>query len=84
MANGILLRQITVTATFQPLGGNEVFTVDVSCPPTNSGPVYFKTGTGPEIPWCSSEWHRLVRIKLKDVSVRGTPGDVVSLVGGTW
>ena len=83
MANGILLRLVPVTATFQPLGGNEVFTVDVSCPPTNSGPVYFKVGSD-EIPWCSGEWHRLVRIKLKDVSVRGTPGDVVSLVGGTW
>ena len=84
MANGILLRQIAVTATFQPLGGNEVFTVDVSCPPTNSGPVYFKVGDQPEVPWIASEWHNFVRIKLKDVFVRGTPGDVVSLVGGTW
>ena len=84
MANGILLRLIPVTATFQPLGGNEVFTVDVSCPPTNSGPVYFQTGSLPEVPFLPGEWHHMERIKLKELSVRGTPGDVVSLVGGTW
>jgi len=84
MANGVLMRQIAVTDTHQPLGGNETYTVDVSCPPTNSGPVFFKVGEQPEVPWLPGEWHCLRRVELKDISVRGNAGDFVSLVGGTW
>ena len=84
MANGVVMRQIALTGVLQPLGGNEVFTVDVSCPPTNTGPAFFKVGADPEVMWLPSEWHCLHRVKLSDISVRGNPGDVVSIVGGTW
>ena len=84
MANGVLMRQVAVTATAHPLGGNEVYTVDVSCPPTNSGPVFFKVGAQAEVPWVVGEWHNLKKVKLSDITVRGNPGDFVSLVGGTW
>jgi hypothetical protein len=84
MANSVFMRQITLTAVHQPLGGNEVYSVDISCPPTNSGPTFFKVGAGAEVRWLASEWHAFRRIKLSDITVRGTPGDVVSIVGGTW
>jgi len=84
MANNVFMKQIAVTATPQPLGDRSVFTVDVSCPPTNSAPVYFRANGGDEVPWIASEWHRLERIRLSEITVRGTPGDVVSIVGGTW
>ena len=84
MANGVFMRQITLTGVHQPLGGNEVYTVDISCPPTNTGPAFFKAGAGSEVGWLPSEWHHCRRIRLSDITVRGTPGDVVSIVGGTW
>jgi hypothetical protein len=84
MANSVLMRQIAVTASLQPLGGNEVFSVDVSCPPTNSGPVFFKVGAEPEAPFIPGEYQNFRRIKLSDITARGNPGDVVSIVGGTW
>lgn len=84
MPNNIIMRQPILTGSAQPLGGNEVFTVDVSCPPGNSGPVYFQTGSSEEIPWVSGEWHRLEHVRLSDIFVRGTPGDRLSIIGGTW
>jgi hypothetical protein len=84
MANGVLMRQIALTGVHQALGGNEVYTVDVSCPPTNNAPVFFRVGANPEVPFVPGEWHQLKRVKLSDIQVRGNPGDFVSLVGGTW
>lgn len=84
MANNVLMRQIILGEVAQPLGGNEVFTVDVSCPPGNSGPVYFKAGAEAESPWLPGEYHKLLRVQLSEITVRGAAGDTVSLVGGTW
>ncbi len=84
MANNVFMSQIAVDGTPKPLGERAVYTVDVSCPPTNSAPVYFRVGDGPEVAWLPSEWHNLRRIRLSEITVRGTPGDVVSIVGGTW
>jgi len=84
MANGVVMRQIALSETHQPLGGNEVFTVDVSCPPTNTGPVFFKVGAQAEVPWVVGQWHSLKKVKLSEITVRGNPGDFVLLVGGTW
>jgi len=36
------------------------------------------------LPWIPGEWHNLKRVKLSDIQARGNPGDVVSIVGGTW
>jgi hypothetical protein len=84
MPNNLIMRQITLTGAAQSLGGDEVFSVDVSCPPTNTAVVYFKVGSASEIPWQAGQWHNLKRIRLADISVRGAAGDTVILVGGTW
>ena len=47
MPNNIIMRQIVLTGSVQPLGGDEVFTVDVSCPTKNTAPVYFQVGNEP-------------------------------------
>ena len=84
--NNIVMRKIVVTAQYQPLSDKdvEVVTVDVSTPPTNANVVFFRGDNGVDVPWIAGEYHTLKRINLAEVMVRGQPGDVVTLVGGTW
>lgn len=82
--NNPVIRKLELTETFQPLGGDEVFSVEVSCPPTNVGVAYFQAGTGVEVPWVAGEYHLFRRVNLGDILVRGVPGDIVTVVGGTW
>ena len=83
--NNVVMRKIDVTGSYQPLASEAlVVTVTISAQPTNSGPVYFKGDDGLDVPWLPGEWHSLVRVNLSEIEVKGTPGDVVSVVGGTW
>jgi len=83
--NNVLMRKIDVTAEFTALVGERtVASVTISCPPTNAGSVTFKGDTGDEVPWVPGEWHTFSRINLAEIEVKGTPGDVVTVVGGTW
>jgi len=83
--NNIVMRKITVTADYQPLvSGSLVASVTISTPPTNSGNVLFKGDDGSDVPWVPGEWHEFRSIELASIQVKGTPGDVVTVVGGTW
>jgi hypothetical protein len=83
--NNIIMRQVTVGAAYAPLVAESlVATVTLSCPPSNAGPVYFKGDDGGDVPWRAGEWHTLVRVNLVDILVKGTPGDVVTVIGGSW
>jgi len=84
--HNVLMRKVVVTAVYQPLSAKsrEVVSVEVSTPPTNTGPVYFRGDDGTDVPWVPGEYHAFLRINLADLQVKGTPGDVVTLVGGTW
>ena len=83
--NNVVMRKITVTGEYQPLvSASLVASVTVSTPPTNSGNVLFKGDDGSDVPWVPGEWHELRSIDLAGIQVKGTPGDVVTAVGGTW
>jgi hypothetical protein len=83
--NNVLMRKITITADYQPLTAERtVVTVTISCPPGNSANVLFKGDDGSDVPWIPGEWHTLVEVNLADIQVKGTVGDTVTLVGGTW
>ena len=83
--NNILMRVVDVTGEYAPLvTGRTVVTVTISCPPSNAGPVYFRGDDGSDVPWIAGEWHTFTSINIADVRVKGTPGDIVTLVGGTW
>jgi hypothetical protein len=84
--NNLIQRIITVTADWQPLTERdlEVATIDVQSPPTNAAPVLFLGDTGQEVPWIPGEYHTLIRVNLADLRVKGTPGDIVTVIGGTW
>ena len=83
--NNVVMRKITVTGDYQPLVATSlVASVTISAPPTNTSDVLFKGDDGSDIPWIPGEWHEFRSIDLSEVQVKGTPGDVVTVVGGTW
>ena len=83
--NNFIMRKIDVTGSYQPLVTDSlVGTVTISCPPTNAAAVQFKGDDGSDVPWLAGEWHELRSVDLAEIQVKGTPGDVVTIVGGTW
>jgi len=85
MPNNLILRKIEVTPEWKPLSPVPlVGTVDVSTPPSNSGPVFFRAGPGEEAFQIPGEAHAFVRVDLSTITVSGQSGDVVTLIGGSW
>lgn len=83
--SNVVLRAVTLTAEWQPLATrDEVVSVDIQAPPTNAAAAYFRGDDGQPVPWVPGEYHTFFRVNLREVQVRGTPGDLVTVVGGTW
>lgn len=85
--NNVILRKINVTGSWQPLSAARlVGSVTISTPPTNGANVLFRTASEPahEIPFVPGEWYDFQRMDLSTIQVKGSVGDVVTLVGGTW
>ena len=83
--NNVIMRRIGVTADYQPLSERRmVASATLSCPPTNSGPIHFRGDDGSDVPWLPGEWHDFWNVNLAGIVVKGTPGDVVTIIGGTW
>ena len=84
-ANNTIMRKVVVTADYAPLAsGRLIGTVTVSCPPGNAGVVNFKGDDGSDVPWQPGEWHTLHRVDLSGIEIKGTAGDTVTIVGGSW
>lgn len=85
MPNNVILRVFELAEAFRPLSDKPLTaTVTVSAPPSNSGPVYLRAGEGEEAFLINGECHALTRIDLHALEARGTPGDVLTVIGGTW
>ena len=83
--NNVIMRKLTITAVYQPIVATRtVGSVVISCPPTNVGVVNFLGDDGNDIPWRPGEWHNFVAVDLSQIKVKGTAGDLVTVVGGTW
>ena len=83
--NNVIMRNITVTGSYQPLSSEKlVGSVTISAPPTNAGNVSFKGDDGSDVPWVPGEWHDFRSVNLAEIEIKGTPGDTVTIVGGTW
>ena len=83
--NNIIMRKIDVTGSYQPLiSAKTVVTATISAPTTNAADVYLKGDDDSDVPWVPGEWHTFVRVNLADLQVKGTPGDSITIVGGTW
>ena len=85
--NNVIMRSVAVTTEYQPLSAVKlVGSVTISTPPTNSADVLFENDD-PELPgiqWVPGEWHEFNSSNLAEVRIKGTPGDVVTIIGGTW
>jgi len=83
--NNVIMRTIDVTTGFAPLVANELIaSVTLSCPPTNTGNVIFQGDDGSEVPWLPGQWHCFYSVNLAAIRIKGTTGDEVHVVGGTW
>ena len=83
--NNVVMFRVVLSEEYRPLvEGSLVATVDVSAPPSNAGPVFFLGLDGEDVGWIAGEWHSLVRVDLSAIRVKGTPGDVLTVIGGTW
>lgn len=85
MSNSVIMRTVEVTTDYKPLSATPlVGTVDISTPPANSGPVFFKANENEEVEFIPGQYHHFVRIPIHELFVKGTPGDIVTIIGGTW
>ena len=83
--NNVIMRKVTVGAAYAPLATTTVVaSVTISTPPGNSGTVYFKGDDGSDVPYVPGEWHDFRSVNLAEIEVKGTPGDSVTIIGGTW
>jgi hypothetical protein len=83
--NNIVMRKVVVTADWQPLASASlVASVVISCLPSNAGNVIFEGDGGQEVALIPGEWHQLRSVDLSTIRVKGTEGDVVTVVGGSW
>jgi hypothetical protein len=83
--NGVIMRKVVVQASYTNLVAESrlVGCVTISCPPTNAAVVYFKGDDGSDVPWAAAEWHDFQNVNLADFQLKGSPGDVVTIVGAT-
>ena len=83
--NNVIQRRIAVGAAYAPLSATPlIFSGDISCEPTNGAVVYFRGDDGSDVLWAKGEWHRFRAVDLATVFVKGTVGDYVTLIGGSW
>ncbi len=83
--NNVIMRKVILTAEYQALSAVALIgSVEISCPAGNAGPAIFRGDDASEVPWMPGEWHAFVAVNLAEILVKGTPGDVVTVVGGTW
>ena len=85
MVHNIIMRTVPVTEEYAPLSTvSLVGSVTISTPPSNTGDVFFKGDDGSDVLWLVGQWHEFFSVDLSKIFVKGTPGDVISVIGGTW
>ena len=87
--NNVIMRTITLTDQYQPLSSKtqEVGSVEITCVPGNQGPAYFICNDSQSqagVIFQQGEYHDFFHIDLSEIKVRGTPGDQITVIGGTW
>ncbi len=83
--NNVIMRKLVLTADFQPLApGSVVGSFTISATPNNASDAVFLGDEGADVPWVPGEWHTFASVDLAEIQVKGTPGDVVTVIGGTW
>jgi hypothetical protein len=83
--NNTIIKSISVTGTYAPLSSTRlVGSVVVECPSTNAAVVYFQGDGDADVAVAAGSSYVFLAIDLSQFEVKGTPGDVVNVIGGTW
>ncbi len=84
--NSVVMRKATVGAAFAPLVAEArlIASVEIACLPANAGPITFLGDDGSEVAWVPGEYHVFESVDLSKIQVKGTPGDAINIIGGTW
>lgn len=83
--NRTIMRKVIVSADYRPLATRSlVGSFEISAVPSNAGTVFFRGDDGGDVPWVPSEYHAFQEVDLGAIFAKGTPGDVVTVIGGTW
>lgn len=83
--NNAVMRKIDVTATYTALASTStIATVTISALIDNAADVYLEGDTGDDVPLVAGEWHTFESVDLSRMKVRGTVGDAITAIGGTW
>ena len=85
MPHNVIMRTVPVTEEYAPLSAvSLVGSVTISTPPGNANDVFFKGDDGSDVLWSAGTWFEFFSVDLSKIFVKGTPGDAVSVIGGTW
>jgi len=83
--NNTIMRSIAMQAAYARLSDTRVVgTVTLTSALGNAATVYLKGDTGDDVPLAPGEWHTFERINLAAIEAKGTAGDILTVVGGTW
>jgi len=85
--NNAIMRSFEITngAVFEPIIAESVRgTAEISCPPSNTDNVVFEGDDGSSVEWEPGEYHDFVNIDFSTIKVKGTNGDKVTIIGGSW
>ena len=75
------MKKVIVAADYAALEADRtVLNCEISCPPGNAANVTFKVA-GNEVDWIPGEYHALRQVDLATIQIKGTPGDVITIVG---
>jgi hypothetical protein len=81
----MIMRRIEIAADYRPLSATSlVGSFEISAVPTNAATVFFQGDDGSDVPWMPGEYHAVYRVDLSRLLVKGAPGDLVTVIGGTW
>jgi len=83
--NRTIMRKVIVSADYRPLASRSLRgSFEISAVPGNAGTVFFRGDDGGDVPWTQGEFHSFHEVDLAAIFAKGTPGDVVTVIGGTW
>ena len=78
-------KKIVLTAVYARVSDVAmVVSAIITCPSTNAGPVYIKGDDAADVPMAPGDWYPIKHVDLNELEVKGTVGDVLTVIGGTW
>ena len=85
MPHHVVMRRIEMSSEYRPLSDRSlIVSAEIGAPPTNTGPVYFRGDLGDDVLWPPGSFHFVQNVDVSLLFARGEPGDVVTVIGGTW